>query len=148
METFSSTSLEAGSQPPASKKPNYFYKVVDSCKYLYKNPVTDIALVGMDISKASLSTPTKNPLPSDRESKILGLFWKVYTSATLAFRALNCYTHMLKYQGTLLSQLKGKSLEMPGKALRDTVLDLCNLSSQVAKHSIRCGYHDVVHPLG
>lgn len=101
-------SLNPDSLPPAPRNPDRYYRVLDSHKYLFKNLSADPEVVTPG-TKGARASSTKNPLPTDKESRALDRFGKkVYTSATQAMRALNCQFHVMKYQQTIPDQLKHK----------------------------------------
>lgn len=64
---------------------------------------------------------------------------KVYISVVLYFRALNCQTHMLAIHKSLLEKMMVMAEGIQGKDDKQEILELCDLSVEVAKHSKKCG---------
>ncbi|XP_043938212.1 syntaxin-binding protein 2-like [Protopterus annectens] len=99
------------SQPPAAKRPDRFYKVPQDIQFLYKNPPADQAVIAVSANKTSRQLPPSALYPADKDSKFMDRTGKkVYTSYTLAIRALNYQTHMARYETPGIGDSKEKEV--------------------------------------
>lgn len=68
---------------------------------------------------------------------------KVYTSATLAFSAMNYQTHMAKYSLALMADASKFISELPDIANKAKISNILRFGSQVTRQSIKCSYEAV-----